>query len=88
MPEQLEDLPNLGTEAASWLRTAGISTPDELRRLGSVQAYAACAAAHDAWSGWHVLYAFEGAIRGVRWHAIPKEERDALRADVERVLGD
>ena len=27
----------------------------------------------------------EGAVRGVRWHSIPKEERDAVWREYERL---
>ena len=76
---KLTDLQNIGPEAARWLIAAGICTPAELRRRGSVAAAAAirrlrpgdppCSS---------MLAAFEGAIRGIRWHAIPQTEREAL----------
>ena len=36
---ELEDLLNLGSVSAGWLKAAGIQTPDELRALGSVAAF-------------------------------------------------
>jgi DNA transformation protein len=76
------DLPNLGAVVTDQLRRAGIGTPEELRRLGSV-----AAAVRLAGTGVDVcsskLSALEGAIRGVRWHSIPTEERAALREEFE-----
>lgn len=73
----LIDLPNLGKTAVAQLERAGVRTPGELRRLGSVGA-----ALKLAESGVDVcqskLSALEGAIRGVRWHSIPAEERAGL----------
>ncbi len=83
----LRALPNIGPELAQSLLAAGIGSPAALRRIGSVEAAVrigphrrsgpACRSA---------LCALEGAIRGVRWHAIPKEERDALWAEYQRRL--
>jgi DNA transformation protein len=79
---ELKDLPNLGKTVIEQLRGAGITTPDELRRLGSV-----AAAVQLEQSGVEVcaskLSALEGAIRGVRWHSIPAAERAALRRQLE-----
>ena len=76
---RLTDLPNIGATAAAKLLEAGISTPEQLRKLGSVEAAlrikvesredAPCRS---------MLSGLEGAIRGVRWHAIDKAERDQL----------
>jgi DNA transformation protein len=68
--------------AVAQLERAGITTPEKLRKLGSVRAalrltgvgVPVCASK---------LYALEGAIRGVRWHAIPAGERAALRKQFE-----
>jgi len=76
------DLPNLGKIVVEQLRAAGIDTPDELRRLGSVAAAVrltefgvdVCASK---------LAALEGAIRGVRWHSIPTAERVVLSREFE-----
>lgn len=73
----LIDLPNLGAVVVRQLEAAGVGTPSRLRRLGSVGAALKLAEA-----GFDVctskLSALEGAIRGVRWHSIPAEERAAL----------
>ena len=72
-------LPNIGPEVASRLREVGIVTPEMLRDLGSIEAALRLRAARP----WDppcpsMLSGLEGAIRGVRWHAIPKDERDRL----------
>lgn len=82
----LKDLPNLGGVVTEQLRRAGIDTPEELRRLGSVAAAVRLAEAGvDVCSS--KLSALEGAIRGIRWHRIPAEERAALRAEFEARRG-
>jgi DNA transformation protein len=74
----LARLPNLGKLVVGQLEKVGISTADELRGMGSIDA-----ALRLRESGVDVcaskLCALEGAIRGVRWHAIPEAERAALR---------
>ena len=77
--DPLQALPNIGAEVALRLREVGIRTPDGLRRLGSVEAASRLAAARpDDLPCRSMLSGLEGAIRGVRWHAIPKDERDRL----------
>jgi len=82
----LTGLPNLGRVVVEQLKRAGIDSPEELRRLGSVGAAVRLAEAGvDVCSS--KLSALEGAIRGIRWHAIPAEERAALRAEFEARRG-
>ena len=76
---ELTDLPNVGAVLAERLRRAGIETPVDLKAAGNVEALLRvrrvmagdkpCAS---------MLYALEGAIRGVRWHGIPAGERSEL----------
>jgi DNA transformation protein len=81
--ETLESMPNLGTAAVGLLRSVGIDTPQALRELGSLEAAKRIrlAGADDSVCRSR-LCALEGAIRGVRWHAIPKGE-----PNVEAVCG-
>lgn len=77
--QELEDLPNLGNEVCGWLRAVGIGTPSALRRAGAVGATRRIRALRPADPPCRsMLSGLEGAIRGVRWHTIPKLEREAL----------
>jgi DNA transformation protein len=77
--ESLESLPNLGAVAVRLLRSIGIDTPEELQRVGSIEAALRIRSAGDDDTVCRSrLSALEGAIRGVRWHAIPKGERERL----------
>jgi DNA transformation protein and related proteins len=83
----LESLANVGAEVAGRLREAGIRTPAELRRLGSAEAAARMARARpDDPPCRSMLSGLEGAIRGLRWHAIPKEERERIWEEYQRVV--
>ena len=77
--QSLRDLPNIGSETARCLQAAGIHTPAELRRIGSIEA--AVRVSPYKRSGpvcRSALSALEGAVRGIRWHSIPKDEREEL----------
>ena len=82
--EKLTDLPNIGREVALLLAAAGLRTPKDLRRLGAV---AAAVRIRDIRPNdppcRSMVSGLEGAIRGVRWHAIPKAEREALWQEYE-----
>ena len=70
-------LPNIGDKLASDLMQSGIATSSQLVEVGSVGA-ALQLELHDFSVCANTLYALEGAIRGIRWHDIPSEERQKL----------
>ena len=75
----LTALPNIGREVGRLLAAAGIRSPRELKRLGAVAAAVRIRGLRpDDPPCRSLLAGLEGAIRGVRWHAIPRVERDAL----------
>ncbi|MFC2079256.1 TfoX/Sxy family DNA transformation protein [Candidatus Bipolaricaulota bacterium] len=73
----LRELPNIGTQLAWELSLAGIVTPDQLTKAGSLNA-AARLQEHGVSICRNKLCALEGAILGLRWHRILSEERAAL----------
>lgn len=81
--DDLTKLINIGKVAAEKLAAAGIRTPQELRTAGSVGAILRVRATSDPGACCSMLYALEGAIRGVRWHDLPREERERLRKELE-----
>jgi DNA transformation protein len=85
----LESLPNIGPELARRLREAGVSTPEELKSIGSIEAASRLGlhSASDA-ACRSALSALEGAIRGIRWHGIPKTDRDHLWAEYQTLTKD
>jgi DNA transformation protein len=85
-PETLERMRNLGPIIAGRLRTVGIETPDELRRLGAIEAYVRLKRAFRTETTHAQLYALHGAVNDVRWNALPEEARAALRDAVDRRL--
>jgi DNA transformation protein and related proteins len=75
----LSTLPNIGPEVARLLAAAGIRSPRHLQRLGAVNAALRIAQLrpHDPPCR-SMLAGLQGAIRGIRWHAIPQPDREAL----------
>jgi DNA transformation protein and related proteins len=76
---KLSDLPNIGPEVTRLLAAAGIHSPRELKSVGSVNAALRIATLrpHDPPCR-SMLAGLEGAIRGIRWHQIPKPQREAI----------
>lgn len=83
--DELTNLPNIGPVLAAKLRESGITSRDELARVGSVGAMLRIGRGSKI-VRFNMLYALEGAIRGVRWHSIPAEERAGLRDQLERAV--
>lgn len=77
---RLEELPNLGAVMARKLKTAGIEAPEQLRAMGARQAWRQIRALADPLICLSALQALEGAVRGVRWHDLPPEVRQDLKA--------
>jgi len=74
----LTDLPNIGQTLADKLDGIGVSNREQLAALGSVEAIIKIGAA-DASGCYNMLYALEGAIQGIRWHALSQPVREELR---------
>jgi DNA transformation protein len=82
-PTTLERMRNLGPVISGRLRAVGIGTPDELRRVGAVEAYVRLERAFSQ-TTYAQLYALHGAVTDIRWSALPEGARAALRDAAER----
>jgi DNA transformation protein and related proteins len=85
-PETLERMRNLGPIIAGRLRAVGIETPDELRKLGAIEAYVRLKRVFHVETTHAQLYALHGAVNDVRWYVLPEEARAALRDAAARRL--
>ena len=74
----LTSLPNIGPTLAGKLQRAGISGPEQLADVGSVEALMRIKDASGR-GCYNTLYALEGAIQGVRWHSLPDRVRQELK---------
>lgn len=80
--DELTDLPNIGEVLAEKLFSIGVESREHLVTRGSVDAVLEIGE-QDQSASYNMLYALEGAIRGVRWHAISREGRSKLKAEYD-----
>ena len=76
-----KQLRNIGPKLAAKLIEAGIDTPEELRKIGARQAFAAMYPDGDAYGDFNAayLYALEGAIRDCDWADLPEDTKSEFR---------
>lgn len=82
---KLTDFPNIGPVLADKLHQIGVTTIDELAEIGSIQATIQIGIT-DISACYNMLYALEGAIRGVRWHNVPKEDREKIKSEFQLAI--
>lgn len=86
MGELAKLLPNIGNALEEQLNAVGIQTVQQLKKLGSKQAWQMIKNA-DHSACLTRLYALEGAIQGIRWHKLDdgiKEELMAFYASYQK----
>ena len=76
---ELTKLPNIAKKLEAQLADVGITTVDELKRVGSRDAWLRILAG-DPSACLMRLSALEGAIQGVRWHYLDVETKASLKA--------
>ena len=74
----LTDLQNIGKELEKQLINVGITTPDQLQKVGSRGAWLRIKI-FDPSACYMRLCALEGAIQGVRWHNLPDKTKAELK---------
>ena len=75
---ELAKLPNIAAKLDAQLAEVGIATVDELKRVGSREAWLRILA-RDPSACIMRLSALEGAIQGVRWHHLDDETKASLK---------
>ncbi len=83
-PATLRALPGLGPKSEAMLRTAGIGSPDELRRLGAARAFVQVQAA-GLRPSLNLLWALEGALTATPWRHVAHTERTRLLLEVDEL---
>ncbi|GAA0283627.1 TfoX/Sxy family protein [Faecalicatena contorta] len=78
MMGELSKLPNIGAVVEEQLREAGITTFDQLRAMGSKQAWLKIQEI-DSSACIHRLYSLEGAIRGIKKAQLPPDVKEDLK---------
>ena len=77
---RLTDLPNIGPVLAANLRKIGVETPEQLRKLGSMEALRRIRVQVDPGACLHQLQALEGAVEGIPKKEMAAEKKEELRA--------
>lgn len=85
--QTIAELQGLGPKSQGMLAGAGINTISQLRRLGSVRAYAKVKAT-GANASLNLLWALEGALTGLSWQVVAREHRLSLLLALEALNGD
>lgn len=76
--QKLSDLINIGKEVEKQLNQVDVTTPEELRKIGSREAWLRIRAIDES-ACINRLYGLEGAIRNIRWHYLPDEDKKELK---------
>jgi len=82
----ISDLRGLGPKSQVMLASAGITTVGQLRRLGSVRAFARVRA-KTASASLNLLWALEGALTNLPWQVVAREHRLSLLLALEALDG-
>jgi DNA transformation protein len=77
---ELTELPNIGAVLERNLIEVDISTPEQLRSVGSREAFVRIRTTVDPRACLHMLYGIEGAIRGIPDGQLPQDDKESLKA--------
>jgi DNA transformation protein len=80
--DPLARMRNLGPISASRLRVVGIDSPEELKRVGAVEAYIRLKETHPFEISVVFLYALHGAVTDTDWRQLSESTRARLRREV------
>ncbi|USD62433.1 TfoX/Sxy family DNA transformation protein [Vibrio sp. SCSIO 43140] len=81
-PTRIKDLPNMQYKTERMLRKAGITSIDELREQGPVNAYKAVCVSQEKHPGVNLLFCIAGALEGIHWTILPELKRQSLTHEV------
>jgi DNA transformation protein and related proteins len=79
---KLSSLPGLGPKSQAMLAIAGITSAEQLRKLGSVRAFAMVKRT-GVRPSLNLLWALEGALTAQHWQRVAKESRTSLLLALE-----
>jgi DNA transformation protein and related proteins len=78
MKTELSKVINIGKDAEKKLKLVGINSYEELKSVGSEQAFLRLQTI-DPGACLSLLCALEGAVQGIRWHQLPYERKEELK---------
>lgn len=85
---KLTDLPNIGEKLSKLLKHTGIETPEQLRKLGSKQAFMMIATVDGTTACINKLYALEAAIQGINKKFLSEDDKANLLNFFRSVIRD
>lgn len=80
--KQISELTGLGPKSQEMLARAGITTVEQLKKLGSIEAYLRTKKANPL-ASLNLLWGLESAITGEPWQAIAKNHRTSFLLALE-----
>jgi DNA transformation protein and related proteins len=80
----LDSIRNLGPVSRQWLNKIDIHSIHDLRRVGSVTAYA-MVRRNERRASLNLLWALEAAIRDIDWRELNPSDKELLRAEVAKL---
>jgi len=80
----LKKLPNIGKVVAEMLEQVGISSAEELKQVGSENAFIRLKTI-DPGACFSMLCGLEGAVQGIRWHNLSPERKQELKEFLKMV---
>jgi len=83
MQSDLLELKNLGSTSINWLRIVGISSLDQLKTVGPVEAYTRIKQREIKVSK-VLLYALYGALNDLHWSELSDEQKQDLLDQAEQ----
>jgi hypothetical protein len=85
MTSPIEALPNLGPKSCQWLREAGISTVEELRRRGPALA-CRLVKQRQSRASINLLWALAAGLSGADWRKLTDVEKRRLREQADQLV--
>lgn len=82
LSQPIENLRNIGTISADWLREVGIKTIADLREIGSVQAYQMVLRREPSCS-LNLLWAMTAGLEDRDWRELSEDEKERLRNELD-----
>ncbi len=82
---KLADARNLGPKSAAMLAELDVHTLEDVQALGAAEVFVRAKVVAPKTS-LNLLWALEGALRGIDWRELPPEVKRALRREVADVL--
>jgi DNA transformation protein len=82
MSKEIESLLNLGPKSTEWLVDVGVTTLDDLKKIGPVEAYwRVKQAGYNA--SLNLLYALAGAVSNTHWNKLSQDEKHRMMIELD-----